>query len=296
MSDGLRPTASGHGGELGPAERLRVLDGLHRDGLITDEEYAAGRRQAVAALTAGAIEPTPPAPAEPPPPALPPPSTATAQEPKRERPTWLIPVVVAGGLLLALIIWLLVGLAGGSDEPEPVPLSSAAAPSARQINASAGVVGRALAKVTDEEDLAGLKKTVDQQLTLADSVRQSVASLRVDDAERPAWRAFVRGAGIYRGYLVVLRRSVALDPPKGVADANRARRRAKATKTQFAKVTKAEPALTFAALDGAGLGSTATLVSVLKKAGEEAVPPPRRYVPSPSPAPVPAPAPSKQPF
>ena len=98
---------------------------------------------------------------------------------------------------------------------------------------------------------------------------------------------------MYRGYLVVLRRSVALEPPKGVADASQARRRAKATKTQFAKVTKAEPTLTFAALDGAGLGSTAALVSVLKKAGKEEAAP-QRYVPSPAPAP--APAPSKQPF
>jgi len=263
------------------ADRLRVLEGLHRDGIISDEELRTARAPLVADLTGIPHDTSPPTAATPP-----------ASEPSRlfprALPHWAVPAAIAAGAVVALVLVLVFALSGSDSAPpaQTTPLTKASASAVRQLNASASTMGRVLAKTSTAADLQGLKVTAGQQLDAADAVRVAVTQMKVPPEDLAAWQRLVHATGLYRGYVVLIRLSVTQNGPKGVADAKAATTRAHAVVASLKRVTKANTALVFAAAEGAGLGSTSGLVAAIKDAVPALAPSPApTYVPTPQPPP-----------
>ncbi len=157
----------------------------------------------------------------------------------------------------------------------------------RQLNTSASVMGRALAKASTADDIKAVRATANQQLGAADAARISITRLRVPSEDAPAWHDLVRAAGRYRGYVILVRRAVTLKAPKGVPAAKTASTRARAAGRAFKQVMSANPGISLATATSAGIGSNAGLVAAIKDATPVPAPtraPARTYTPPPAPA------------
>ena len=245
--------------------RLNAIEGLHQEGVITDEEYRQARDITVYGPAGAAAQRTAPLPAQ-----GSPPSggkiviTAKDWKDPDRRPPWLIPTLVGVGIVAAIavvvsLVFLLASPSDGEKYAETVSKPLAL------IGDSAGVVSANLAAVSEPSDIGGLRTTVNQQLRAASRARQEISAAEVPEGAAKVHKETESGARNYSLYLQQLLKAASKSPANAPAAISRARGRVGQMKADFKAAQVANPDLNVDAILEAGLGSTSGLAEAQRK-------------------------------
>jgi hypothetical protein len=279
--------------------RLAALDRLYETKAITLAELGDARRAILSGLVGERLTPIlgpeassmiasavqqPPGPPTAPevgtsgPPGPPPPAMPATQHigplppPKPTRilglPVWAA-AAIAGALVVGAVLAVVFLVLGGSDSSKPaVATTSDYSAQVRAplslLTRSAVETGKALGRVSQPGDIAGLHKVASRQLDAVEKARTNVATIRVVPSARRAQAQLIRAAALQRRYLVQMGRATSGTPTQAsLAAVNRTRRAAGeaviAYRTFFALVPDAPDAIT-----GTDLADTSGLSQAVK--------------------------------
>lgn|GEM_PF-3588788 len=262
-----RPTDEVEDAQREVRARLRAIEELRDDGVITDEEYQQAREITLLG-PAGAASLHGHETAQIPVSTDPEPEPGLKGRPNggsdgSGRPPWLVPAAagVGGVAVIAVIVGLFLAFRGDDSNT----YVQAVEPSSQQLNASAAVVGRALARVAGPADVASLKRVADRQLETADTARVALGQVQAPADQRAVQQNMLIGAAGYRTYLALLRRSTSVPAEKAPPIITQARVQAAKVTTAFTAVTEAQPGISMTTLLGSGLDATAGLASVRRE-------------------------------
>lgn len=245
--------------------RLNAIEGLHDEGVITDEEYRQARDITVYGPAAAARQRTAPLPAA---------GgssgggklVVTSKDAKGPdgRPPWLIPTLVGVGIVaaIALVVSLVFVLAGPSDDEK---YAEAVSKPLALIGDSANVIAGNLAAVSAPADISTLRTSVNQQLRAASRARQQIAAAEVAGGLEKAQQELQSGAKNYSLYLQQLLRASSSSPAGAPSAISRARSRVGQLKADFRAAQSIAPALAVDPIIDAGLGSTSGLADAQRK-------------------------------
>jgi hypothetical protein len=212
-------------------------------------------------------------PAVPPPPAMPPTEHIGPLPPPKPTKVLGMPVwaaaAIAGALVVGAVLAVVFLVLGGSDSSKPA--AAATSNYSSQVRAplslltrSAVETGKALGRVSQPENIAGLHKVASRQLDAVEKARSNVAAIRVVPSVRRAQAQLIRAAALQRRYLVQMGRATSGAPTQAsLAAVNRTRRAGGeaiiAYRTFFVLVPDAPDAIT-----GTDLADTSGLSQAVK--------------------------------
>jgi hypothetical protein len=251
-------------GQVG--ERLVPIIGAEASSVVADSTVAAQTPSTAPEVgTSG--------PPGPPPPAMPPTEHIGPLPPPQPTRILGLPVwaaaAIAGALVVGAVLAVVFLVLGGSDSSKPAV--SATSDYSSQVRAplslltrSAVETGKALGRVSQPGDIAGLHKVASRQLDAVEKARTNVATIRVVPSARRAQAQLIRAAALQRRYLVQMGRATSGAPTQASLSAvNRTRRAAGeailAYRTFFKLVPDAPDAIT-----GTDLADTSGLSQAVK--------------------------------
>jgi hypothetical protein len=206
------------------------------------------------------VAPAPlPPPVIPQPQYAPPPPAASAQASSRsEQPSWLIPVIVGGALIVLGAIAAVVFFAF-SGRSSPDPLSQQAVPLLAPVNADVSSLSDDLSGTLTASELSGVQSDASRVGSSATSAATGIQGLKLKPSDQTAADQLVsalQATAIYGHSVAAAAKSPTTDT---VA---RAQADATATKTSYAAVATSVPAL---AIPSSGEFSVASLASYVTK-------------------------------